>query len=147
MQIRAHLATDPDAADIGAHAFLSAMEAFRESGLFLPEPLRPDLFTPMWATGMLHILGAWDEQIMVGCRVIVVAPCIFNGDLKVASTVSLFVAPSARSRGIASQLMKFGDEMLKSKGVVISTVQAVGNHTPSQAEGYRPAAATWERRL
>lgn len=147
MQIQIHKATDPEAAETGSFAFTSVVEAFREAGLSVPGEVDPDLFTSMWSTGMLLVFGAWEDGRMVGCRVVVLSPNFFNPKFKLASTVSLFVAPGARARGVAKQLMQVGDQTLREQGAVASVVQAFKAQTPSQIDGYKPAGNLWERTL
>lgn len=146
MQIRVHSPTDPDAADVGAKAFTSVVTAYREAGMFVPETFQTDLFSQLWATRMLVVIGAWENAVMTGCRVLLLAPSFFQPDKRVASQLSVFVTPDMRGRGIGEQLMVQGDNLLKSHGVMLSTMVAP-DEALGRKLGYSPVALYMEKVL
>lgn len=147
MEIRRHEATDTDSADVGAGVFTAMLEAFREIGSPTPPTPTPEMFTAIWAAKMALVLGAWENGLMVACRVTLISPHLFDAKRKVASTVALFVAPAVRGHGIAKRLMEAGDTVLREMGVESFTVPAAGSGIPSQSAGYRPTMTTWEKSL
>lgn len=146
--ITLHQPSDPTASEAGAAAFASMVTAFKEVGCYMPEKLNPALFSDMWTHGSLMIIGARNENRMVGCRVVVLAPSLFNPELLMATTASLFVAPDFRRKGVGRMLLEMGDAAIKQRNAVVSVVPwtpEVGNMTESQS--YLPTYSLAERTL
>lgn len=147
MQVRIHKPADADAVDAGSLAFASMALAFQEVGLATPPSYDSALFTKLWEADALGFAGAWEGAAMIGCRIVVVSPTLLNPHFRMATTVSIFVAPEHRKKGVATQLILQGDNHLRSIGVWGAAMMTISPSQKMRDIGYSDTTVYMERKL
>lgn len=95
------------------------------------------LYRRMEDSGLLHTIGAFIDDVLVGFITVVVMQRP-HYEAPIASYESYFVADSARQSGAGNELLKAAEELAKSKGAVGLFVNAaVGSRLNSVLEAKR----------
>lgn len=148
MQIKVHKPADSDSGKVGALAYTSMLSAFKEAGWPIPANASPDIFAQMWAAGRLVVIGAWEGDQMLGCRTMVLSNSVFSAAAKIASTLTLLVAPEHRRQGIGTQLVTQGDAWARSQGAWGVTISATpASESLFRQVGYGPHSVALGRLL
>lgn len=105
--------TAPQAADVGAFAWIALLNSMKRAGAPIPQIVDSDAFSTLWAQGALVLAAAFDDDGKpVGCRVVAYTSHLLSSTVMVASGVLVFVSEPYRRRGIGGELVRVVNEYM-----------------------------------
>ena len=141
IDIRDCLVADIEHAAMGSELM---HEYARESAIGELGPIAPqwDLYKRMEAAGLMHAIGAFDGERMVGFLSLIVNVVPHFGRV-IATTESVFVLESARHTGAGMGLMRAAESLAKEQGALVFFVSApVGSKLAEVMSRHKPYRET-----
>ena len=106
------------AVDIGAYAWMALRFTMTEASLPVPQVTDSDAFTALWDQGALVLTGLYDNDEIVGCRIVAVNSHLLSSTVMVGVGVLVFVDPRFRRRGFGAEMItKTNDYLEKYRNV------------------------------
>lgn len=93
------------AAELGAYAWMALKFTLTELSHPVPQVMDSDAFSQLWDQGALVLVGLYDGDELVGCRIVSVTSHLLSSTVMVASGILIFVDPRYRRHGWASKMI------------------------------------------